>query len=303
MRQSGLGSPGKSHKARRRVRLCGIVLAAAWTGVCGMGGAQTAAPVAPEAQTPAASAALQAPQAASVTATAQGGVVQGKVVAGIAGKPGGVPLPGVAVTATNTLTGRKYATATDVDGAYTMKIPRNGRYVIRVELAGFAAATAEVVLNGESPQTARVSDFGLQLASRAAAAEARETAAAGAAGGGTGGSASLLRNLQGLSLNASGGEAEDASAGGGNAGAALPTLGTLGEAGANSGAETVAVSGASGQTNGLANFSEDELRQRIQEGVERARASGQLPPGVDPTNAIVGILGGMMGGGPGGGGG
>ncbi len=254
--------------------------------------------------------AAESQAAPAVTATAaQGGVIRGTVVAGAvvagaAGKPGGVPLPGVAVTATNTLTGRKYATATDVDGAYTMKIPRNGRYVIRVEIAGFAAATAEVLLSAETAATPKVSDFGLQLASRVEAAAARQDAAA-ATGTGTaaGGTASLLRNLQGLSLNASGGGAEDASAAGpGNSGAALPTLGNLGDAGANSAADTVAVSGASGQTNGLANFSEDELRERIQEGVQRAQASGQLPPGVDPTNAIAGILGGLMGG-PGGGGG
>ena len=254
-----------------------------------------------KAQTTAPDPATQAPQAVApaVTATAQGGVVKGTVVAGAAGKPGGVPLPGVAVTATNTLTGRKYATATDVDGAYTMKIPRNGRYVIRVELAGFAPATAEVVLNGADVATAETSDFGLQLASRAAAAEARVAATDSAAA--SSGGASLLRNLQGLNLNASGGGAEDASAGGGNAGAALPSLANLGDAGANAGSDAVAVSGASGQTNGLANISEDDLRQRIQEGVQRAQASGMLPPGVDPTNVIAGILGPMMGAGGGGG--
>ena len=70
-------------------------------------------------------------------------------------------------------------------------------------------------------------------------------------------------------------------------------------------ADTVAVSGAGGRTNGLANFSEDELRERIQQGVEQARASGQLPPGVDPANAVAGIVGALMGGpgGRGGGGG
>ncbi len=250
-----------------------------------------------------------APITSSASALVQGGIVRGKVVAGTSGKPGGVPLPGVAVTATNTLTGRKYATATDVDGAYTMKIPRNGRYVIRVELAGFAPATAEMVLNGDTPAVARVSDFGIQLASRAAAAEARETAA-GSTGSVSGGanSASLLRNLQGLSLNASGGDAEDASNGPGNTGAALPSLGSLGDSGGNAASDTVAVSGAGGRTNGLANFSEDELRDRISQGIEQARASGQLPPGIDPTQAVAGIMGALMGGagrpgGPGGGGG
>ncbi len=246
----------------------------------------------------------QAGIAAGVLAgvAAGGGTLHGTVVAGTAGKPGGVPLPGVAVTATNSLTGRRYTCATDVDGAYTLKIPRNGRYVIRAELAGFAPATAEVLLNGaEAAATAaaatisKISDFGLQLASRVEAAESASTAT------GATGTASLLRGLQGLSLNAGTPGAEDASAGGGNAGVALPSLGGLSES-AGAGNETLAVSGQTGQTNGLANFSEDELRDRIQQGVEQARASGQLPPGVDPTNAIVGLLGNLMGGpGPGGG--
>ncbi|MGI4827802.1 MAG: carboxypeptidase regulatory-like domain-containing protein [Janthinobacterium lividum] len=243
------------------------------------------------------------PAPPQVTVAVQGGVIQGKVIAGTAGKPGGVPLPGVAVTATNTLNGRKYATATDVDGAYTMKIPRNGRYVLRAELAGFAPVTAEVLLNGVpdaagTPVAQQTSDFGMQLASRVEAAEERAattTTGAGAA------SPSLLRGLQNLNLNAGSG-AEDASAGGGNTGAALPSLGGVGQA-ADAGNETVAVNGQAGQTNGLAGISEDQLRDRIQEGVAAARASGQLPPGVDPTNAIVGMLGNMMGGGGGGRGG
>ncbi len=60
----------------------------------------------------------------------------------------GIPLPGVAVTAMNSLTGKKYATTTDIDGKYAMAIPRNGRYVVRAQLTGFADATQEVVLSG-----------------------------------------------------------------------------------------------------------------------------------------------------------
>ena len=239
----------------------------------------------------------QTTSTAQVTAAVQGGVVHGSVIAGIAGRPG-VALPGVAITATNTLTGRKYAAATDVDGAFTMKIPRNGRYVLRAELAGFAQVTSEVVVNGaEAAAANQTANFGLQLASRVEAAEAQ----AASASSGVGANPSLLRSLQSLNLNAGSAGAEDASAGGGNAGAALPSLGSVGSGGEEASTETVAVSGQSGQTSALAGVSEDELRNRIQEGVAAARASGQLPPGVDPTNAIVGILGSMMGG-PGGGG-
>ena len=225
------------------------------------------------------------------------------MIAGTAGKAGGVPLPGVAVTATNTLTGKKYAAATGIDGTYAMTIPRNGRYVVRAELAGFAPETHEVVLNASEAMAGitlvQTSDFGMQLASRVAAAEAKQEAAANATNQG--------RGTQNLTLNAGNTDVTDASATNGNSDVAMPTLSNMGQSGANDaatqGGESIAVSGQMGQTNGLANYSEDEIRERVQDAVDQARASGQLPQGADPTNQIVMTLGGMMmGGGPGGGG-
>ncbi len=64
-----------------------------------------------------------------------GGLVHGTV------KAGNVPLPGVSVVATNTLTGQRYATITDINGNYSMTIPANGRYVLKTELAAFAPET------------------------------------------------------------------------------------------------------------------------------------------------------------------
>ena len=267
---------------------------------------QTAAPSAPATQpaqpaaTPTATSQSSAPPAAP---QGQGGTIRGTIIAGSVGKPGGVPLPGVAVTATNTLTGKKYAAATGIDGTYAMTIPRNGRYVVRAELAGFAPVTKEVVLNASESMAGimlvQTSDFGMQLASRAAAAEARQEAAAS----GT----ALGRGTQNLSLNAGNTDVTDASAANGNSDVAMPTLGNVGQAGATETAqsnESIAVSGQMGQTNGLANFSEDEIRERVQNAVDQARASGMLPQGGDPTNQIVAVVGGMMmGGGPGGPGG
>ncbi len=86
-------------------------------------------------------------------------------------KAGSVPLPGVGVTATNTLTGKKYATTTDVTGAFAMAIPRNGRYVVKAELAAFATETKEVLINAAGQNGGKpdqVVEFGLQLASRVA---------------------------------------------------------------------------------------------------------------------------------------
>ncbi len=242
-------------------------------------------------------AATPAQATASVTAqTPQGGTIRGTVVAGVAGKPG-VPLPGVAITATNTLTGKKYVTATDVDGAYAMAIPRNGRYVVRAELAGFAPVTQEVVIRAIDTSGAGAegiaivvppTDFGLELASRAAAQEAAQAATATR-------TASLGLGTQNLDLSAGALDTTDASAGTGNTGAAMPTLANLGDS--TDATESVAVSGQQGQTNGLANFSEDEIRQRIGDAVAQGQASGMIPQGGDPTNAIVNMLGGMMGGG------
>jgi len=75
---------------------------------------------------------------------AAGGELHGTV------KSGSTPLPGVAVTATNTLTGKRYATTTDITGAWSMRIPQNGRYVLRTEFAAFAASTHEALLNASS---------------------------------------------------------------------------------------------------------------------------------------------------------
>ena len=115
------------------------------------------------------------------------------MVAGQWGKAG-VPLPGVAITAMNSLTGRKYARTTDIDGKYAMAIPRNGRYVVRAQLTGFADVTQEVVLNGVQAQAAnqgitivpKATDFGLQLASRVAAEEAQQAQGVGVGRAGAG---------------------------------------------------------------------------------------------------------------------
>ena len=274
-------------------KTAGMVALLLMSGGTGLAAAQTESAPATTAQ--AASPATAAP------AAAQGGTIHGVVIAGAAGKPGGIPLPGVAITATNTLTGKKYSTSTDIDGQFAMKIPRNGRYVVRVELAGFAAATQEVVLTGVEAQAAaqgitineKPTDFGMELASRAAADEARQSAAASGA--------TLTQGTQNLSLSA-GGDTTDVTAGGGNSGAALPSLAGVGGS-AEAANDAVTVSGQSGQMNGLANFSEDDIRQRIEDRVAEARANGQLGAGGDPTDAIVGMLGGMLGGGGGGRGG
>ncbi len=267
-------------------------------GASGQQPATTSAPSTPSA-TPAATSgdstptppagAGQALPTGAGTLPAAGGVIRGRVMAST------VPLPGVSVTAANSLTGKRYTTTTDVTGAFAMKIPANGRYVLRTELAAFAGQTAEVLVNaagengGKSEQTV---NLGMELASHVAAAQqATQAASISRALGGGGG-------LQALSLAASGsGSAADASAGGAVQGAQLPSLAGVG--GADNSADSVAIAGQAGQTNGLANLSEDEIRDRVQDALRQARQNGGAPG--DLAGAVMGVLGGFMG--PGGGGG
>lgn len=238
----------------------------------------------------------QPPAASSITTVPAGGTIKGTV------KAGTVPLPGVAVTATNTLTGKKYATTTDVTGAFAMAIPRNGRYVVKTELAAFASETKEVLINaaGENGgQPEQVADFTMQLASRMEQQQEQQQRQQGAAATALAGA--MGRGVQSLSVTGGASDLADASAGGGNSGVQMPTLTSLG--GDTAATDSVAVSGQMGQTNGLANFNEDEIRQRIEDAMARAKQQGGAPG--DMVNAVAGMLGGMMvaGGGPGGGGG
>src|ERR1700737_103471 len=65
-------------------------------------------------------------------------------------RAGKTPLPGVTVTAANTLTGKKFSLATAANGTYTFTGLPRGRYVVRVEFMGFAPETQEVVLKAET---------------------------------------------------------------------------------------------------------------------------------------------------------
>lgn len=221
---------------------------------------QTASPQeAPQAASqaaPKADAALSAPQA--------GGILHGvvKFAAGPGSASGGVHLPGVTVTATNTLTGKRFATTTDITGAWSMTIPQNGRYVLRTEFAAFAATTQEARLNATTHDV-KV-DFELQLASRVAKQDAQEAGQAQQ-------TAQAIRQLgagvQSLSLMSSLGQGTDAAEGGTNAsGATLPGA----AANSNFSGDSVAITGQSGSVSPLAGIDPD----RIRDAMETMRAQG-----------------------------
>ncbi len=282
--------------------------------------AQTAA------QTSTAPAATAPAAAPTVVAVPQGGSIKGTVNAG------GVPLPGVAVTATNTLTGKKYATTTDIDGAFEMAVPKNGRYVVKTELTGFASVTQEVVVNASSENGGlpiQTAAFKMDLASRVTAEPAATTTVAGATGGGTpwpdrgsaGGAAAGGRTTGASTVARSGrgtqtlavqsnddSDTSDATANEGNAGTQLPSLATDDTSTASQ--DSIAVSGQQGQINGLAGFSEDDLRNRVQDMQRQGMTNGDIA-GAFQTAMAGGGFGGPGGGfggqgggfgGPGGGG-
>jgi hypothetical protein len=80
-------------------------------------------------------------------------------------KSGDVPLPGVTVSATNTATGQKAITSTSEDGSYSVHVDATWTYTVRAEMAAFAAATRDVVINDQN-HSARA-DLNLVLLSRA----------------------------------------------------------------------------------------------------------------------------------------
>ena len=119
------------------------------------------------------SAPVAAPQVAAPAASpaVAGGKLHGTV------KSGNIPLPGVTLTAQNSLTGKRYSTTTDITGAWQMNIPQNGRYVIRTQFAAFAQGSQEAVLNASSHD--QLVNFELILASRQAEQDQQQQAQQG----------------------------------------------------------------------------------------------------------------------------
>jgi hypothetical protein len=254
----------------------GIVLAAALAGAA-------QAPVVPPSAPSEPIAAQAGPPTASSATVVAGGRLHGVI------KSGNVPLPGVTVTAQNTLTGKRFQTTTDITGAWSMTIPQNGRYVLHTQFAAFAPGAQEAVLNAASHD--QTVNFDLMLASRAALQQQQQE----------GGVAQAIRQLAGngaldlslLSTLTAGTDTQSGSAG--VSGAALPS------AAGNSdfSEESVAISGQSGSVSPLAGVDMDRLRDAIE--TIRTQIGGQ--GGGNFAGMGGGIFGGGGFGGPGGPGG
>ncbi|HWX55908.1 MAG TPA: TonB-dependent receptor [Verrucomicrobiae bacterium] len=211
-------------------------------------------------------------------------------------KSGSTPLPGVTITAANTLTGKKYITSTDVDGSFKLSVTGKGRYVVRAEFAAFAPVTQELLLNDQNRNG--TADLSMILQSRAekeAQQEQQKLAQQGAAVGG---------GMQRLSLSA-GGDGDLAGAPGATdaSSIALPNAGLAAE-GSN---ESVAVSGAMGR-NEQPTFDPGEMQDRMAELRDQLSRQGGGSGTVDLGGGKIGNIqilgggGGGFGGGDGGGG-
>jgi Carboxypeptidase regulatory-like domain/TonB dependent receptor-like, beta-barrel len=234
---------------------------------------------------------------AQSTPVTTGGLVHGTV------KAGSVPLPGVSIIATNTLTGQRYATVTDINGNYSMTIPASGRYVLKAELAAFAAETKVAVVKSPAagstpaPPANQQADFSLTLASRVPP-ETPQQNAAGNPGQGTRQAGTVRRSTgggaQNLALMAALAGTEDAGINSGATGTtALPSLANN----SDFSTESVAVVGQAGTTNPFAGVDMQQLRDNAELDQSLSGNGGQGGRGQG------GPGGGGAGGGPGGGGG
>jgi hypothetical protein len=215
-----------------------------------------------------------AAQALSTTSRQTGCSIHGTV------KTDTVPLPGVRVTATDTLTGKTYSAATDATGGYSINLPQNGRYIVRALFTVFAPAEKETLLSASSES--RQVDFSLVLASYAEKQGRQEqnrerTESRQYAG----------RGAESLSQVGSAADLITAAAGGGSVGAQLPDI----AGNSDFSSESVAVSGQNGETNPFAGLNVDQLRKEVQEGRSESAITGM------PEASSMRALGGGMGGG------
>ncbi len=220
----------------------------------------------------------QAPVPAQATTPAPPPAPASFEISGIV-RAGKTPLPGVTVTASNSLTGKKFSVATSASGTYTFTGLPRGRYVVRIEFMGFAPQTQEIVLKPETP-TGKY-DAEMILASRQQEQGVGNLAALITAGRGFQ-SLTLDNTLSALAGGGAAGMLGGGQNGNGGDVSSLPLNG----AGAEGPTESVSISGAQGRTQDFGGGSEDDIQERIQEFRDRAQREG----------------GGLQGGGPGGGG-
>ena len=192
----------------------------------------------------------------------------GKTIHGVV-KSGTMPIPGAGVTATDTATKKQVTTSTDVDGSYSLHIPDDGRYTVRVQMPAFAASTQEVVLDPSHQDVP--SNFELVLESRAREAssnEARNNVARGNNGQQARANAAG-RGFQSLSVfQGEGGQ----DSGGGSMSDVAPSGMPVPGLASSSATESVAVAG--NTTNSFNSMSPDQMQQRFDDARQQGGGFG-----------------------------
>ena len=186
-------------------------------------------------------------------------------------KSGAIPLPGVTVTAQNTLTGKRYSTTTDIHGSWSMNIPQNGRYVIRTQFAAFAQGAQEAVLNAASHD--QMVNFELILASRQAELDRQQGLQSGLQGGEGQSARQLAGNApENVSLmNALTADTDTGAGSEGASGASLPSI----AGNSDFSDESVAITGQTGQVSALAGLDMDRVRDAAQSIQAQGGLNGQ----------------------------
>ncbi len=187
-----------------------------------------------------------------------------------------MPIPGAGVSATEVATKLQIGTSTDVEGSYSLRIPTDGRYMVRVEMSAFAASSQEALSDAVHPDVQ--ANFELILLSRSQENRNPQRQASGAG-----------RGFQSLSVfqNATGQEAANSSMSE-VAPSGMPVPGIA----PDTATESVAVSGST--SNSFNTMSADEMQQRFNDARQQGGGFG--------GGGFGGAGGGFGGGGFGGGG-
>jgi len=211
-------------------------------------------------------------QGQRATPAAGGRTIHGVVTSG------NTPIPGAGVSAASAATKEQVNTWTDVDGTYRLRIPADGRYTVRVQMAAFAGSALEVVLDAAHQDVP--ANFELVLLSRAREA-GNEQRRANAGG----------RGFQSLSVFQSG-ATQDAA--GGAMSEVVPSGMPVPGIASDSATESVAVSG--NTSNSFNAMSADELQQRFNDARQQGGGFGGGGGFGSPGGGSRG--GGFGGGGP-----
>ncbi|HTC46403.1 MAG TPA: TonB-dependent receptor [Candidatus Aquilonibacter sp.] len=201
----------------------------------------------------------------------------GRVIRGIV-KSGNMPIPGANVSAENAETKVVVNAWTDVDGSYQLQVAADGRYTVKVQMAAFAAATHEAVIDAAHQDVP--TNFELILLSRSQGTHNAQPQQRVNTGG---------RGFQNLPVFQSGAGQEAGGAMSDVVPSGMPVPGIS----PDSATESVAVSG--NTSNSFNAMSADEMQQRFND----ARQQGG---GFSAGGGFGGPGGGFGGGGFGGGG-